>query len=122
MLHANTNRFNPVPWHSRRSEERFKVTAAVSFRWRTEHGDWREGKGITRDMSGSSLFILAYPVPVPGAEVVIRVEVPSLSALRTPIIFHGLGTVVRIEPEHGQPIGFAARVVFDEGDAAEASN
>jgi hypothetical protein len=72
-------------------------------------------------MSGSSLFILAHPVPVPDSSIMVTVGIPSLSK-RTPIVFHGHGRVVRIEPEEGQPIGFAAAVVFDDGNNGSAGN
>lgn len=100
---------------SRRSGERYKIAAPVSFKWRTEHGDWREGRGVTRDMSGSGLFILAYPVPVPDSPIMVVVEIQSVAPQGKPIAFQGHGRVVRIQPEQGQPIGFAAAVVFDEG-------
>jgi len=99
-----------------RKSPRFVLAAPVWFKWQTDSGTWREGRGITRDMSGNGLFVLAYPVPVPGASLVVTVEMPSLSLLKKPVVIRGQGRVVRIEPQDGQPIGFAAQVLFEDSD------
>lgn len=122
MLRLDTTRELEVSRRSRRGEERYRVAATVSFKWRSEHGDWREGRGITRDISGGGLFILAYPVPVPGSQIVVVVQIPSLSPAKIPIVFQGYGTVVRIEPREGQPVGFAASVLFNDESEPSAAN
>jgi len=95
-------------------EEQYRIAARVWFRWRTSSGAWREGTGITRHIRGAGLFVLAYPVPVPGASISVRVEIPPLGLLKRPIVLCGHGTVTRVEPETGHPIGFDASVVFED--------
>jgi hypothetical protein len=94
--------------------ERYRIAAPVRFKWRTSSGGWREGRGITRNISDSGLFVLAYPVPVPGASIKVTVEIPRMGVLLSPMVLHGEGTVTRVEPEDAQPIGFDASVVLDD--------
>ena len=95
-------------------EEQYRITARVWFRWRTSSGDWREGTGSTRHIRGAGLFVLAYPVPVPGAPISVRVEIPPSGVLTRSIVLRGQGTVTRVEPETGQPLGFDASVIFED--------
>ena len=97
-----------------RPGERYRIAAPVRFKWCTSSGDWRMGKGITRDVSDSGLFVLAYPVPVPGASIKVIVEIPHMGVLDSPIVLYGEGIVTRLEPEDAQPIGFEACVVLDD--------
>jgi hypothetical protein len=97
-----------------RKEHRYMIAAKVWFNWQTEEGRWREGVGTTRDISGNGLFVLADTVPVAGASIRFMVVMPALNLLPRPIAFHGYGKVVRIEPETGVVVGFAAAVTFDD--------
>jgi hypothetical protein len=99
----------------RRSEDRYAISAPVKFKWQTIHGTWRKGNGVTRDISGSGIFILSYPVPVPDAPIVLTLDVPSLSGATGPVVFQGRGRVLRIEAPHGHPLGFGASVVYETG-------
>jgi hypothetical protein len=97
----------------RRSEDRYRLSAAVKFKWQTANGEWRQGSGVTRDVSGSGMFVLAYPVPVPDALIFLLVDVRSAPGSGPTVRFRGRGRVVRIEPSHGFPVGFGASVVFE---------
>ena len=83
------------------------------FNWQTEDDRQPEGKGITRDMSGSGLFVLTDAVPAAGASIVVMVVMPALEMLQKPVAFHGHGKVVRIESVGGL-FGFAAEITFDD--------
>ena len=96
--------------------ERYCIAAPVWFKWRTSSGSWREGRGTTRYINDREVLVLAYPVPVPGSSIVLRVEIPTMGRLASPLVMRGEGTVTRIEPEQGQPIGFHATVSLDDED------
>lgn len=99
--------------------ERYRIVAPIRFRWKTDSGSWREGSGITRDVSQGGVFVLCHPVPVPGSAIEVTVELPPLGGLKAPLVLHGKGTVVRVEPNGaGPPIGFSAAVVLEDDEAA----
>ena len=98
--------------------ERYRIAAPVWFKWRTSSGSWREGRGTTRYINDREVLVLAYPVPVPGSSIVLRVEIPTMGRLASPLVMRGEGTVTRIEPEEGQPIGFHATVSLDDEDCS----
>ena len=96
--------------------ERYRIAALVSFEWLTGSGEWRRGNGVTRDISSSELFILCYPVPVPGAPIKLRVEMPPTDILKRPIVLRGEGTVECVEPEIGQPVGCSVSAVLEDDE------
>ena len=98
------------------SAERYRISASVFFKWLTSSGSWREGRGITRYMNDREVMVLSYPVPVPGSSIVLRVELPTMGLLVSPLVLQGEGTVTRVEPEWGQPIGFHVAVSLDDED------
>jgi len=96
--------------------DRYEITAPVIFEWLTSSGEWRQGRGVTRDISTSGLFLLSYPVPVPGSPIKITVELPSMGLHKKPVVLRGEGTVMGVEPEAGQPIGCSVSVALDDGE------
>jgi hypothetical protein len=101
--------------------ERYRIAASVWFRWRTSSGSWREGRGTTRYLNDREVLVLSYPVPVPGSFIVLRVEIPTMGRLVSPLVMRGEGTVTRVEPEGGQPIGFHVAVSLDDEDRCLSS-
>jgi len=100
-----------------RRGQRYIIASKVWFNWQTKDGCWLEGAGITRDISEDGLFVLTDTLPTVGALIVVVVEMPALKMLPGPITYRGSGKVVRIEPEVGEPCGFAAAVTFDDQDS-----
>jgi hypothetical protein len=96
--------------------EQYRIAASVWFKWRTSSGSWREGRGTTRYINDREIFVLAYPVPVPGSPIVLRVEIPTMGRLPSPLEMRGEGTVTRVEPEGSHPIGFHVAVSLDDED------
>lgn len=98
---------------------RYRITAGVRFRWQTAAGVWRDGKGISRDISGFGISVISSCIPVPGADVEVTVHLP-VPWTRTAFL-RGSGVVLRLQPESGHPWGFAASVLFEEElhDASE---
>jgi hypothetical protein len=90
---------------------RYRVAAEVRFCWQTSNG-WRSGAGITRDLSGYGVSVISSAVPVPGNAIEMIVHFP---VSWTPSAYlHSRGEVLRLQPELGQPWGFAASLRFDE--------
>lgn len=91
---------------------RYRIAAEVRFRWQTSAGTWRDGVGTSRDISAYGISVLSSPVPVPGSAIEVSVKLPVTWARSSSL--RGSGVVLRLQPESGQPWGFAASVVFDE--------
>lgn len=101
--------------------ERYHIAASVWFKWRTSSGSWREGRGTTRYINDREVLVLSYPVAVPGSSIVLRVEIPTMGRLVSPLVMRGEGTVTRVEPEAGQPIGFHVVVSLDDEDRSSTT-
>ena len=93
----------------RRALRRYKMTAPVQFRWK-EHDAWREGYGVTRDISVGGVFIrCSLEVPL-DAPIEIKMTVPKFFANMTAKQFlQGTGIITRVNPDEG----FAAQVNFE---------
>jgi hypothetical protein len=91
---------------------RYRIAAAVTFSWQTSSGECRQGNGISRDISAYGISVICSALPVPGSPVELTVNLPVPWAKAA--FLRGRGTVVRLQPEQGQPWGFAATLTFDE--------
>ena len=80
-----------------RQNHRYRLTAQVSFTCGYANGDVREGKGLTRDISKSGIFILAPAAPPLDTAVILEVNLPLSEAPGTKLRSHG--RVIRIEAE-----------------------
>ncbi len=80
-----------------RQDHRYRLTAQVSFTWEYAHGDIREGKGLTRDISKSGIFVLTPAAPPLDTAVLLEVILPLPETPGTKLRSHG--HVIRIEPE-----------------------
>ena len=91
---------------------RFAIAARVSFWWQSTVGPMRQATGISRDISACGISIISSAIPIPGDQIEVMVELPrgvaSTSAL------HGRGVVLRLQPQTGQPWGFAVSVNFEQ--------
>ena len=50
--------------NERRRGWRYRISAEVWFRWQTGSGAWRDGRGISKDISGHGICVLCSDVPV----------------------------------------------------------
>ena len=80
-----------------RQNHRYRLTAQVSFTWEFTSGDIHEGKGLTRDISKSGIFVLTPAAPPLDAAVLLEVILPLPETPGTKLRSHG--HVIRIEPE-----------------------
>jgi hypothetical protein len=86
----------------KRAGARFSVSTPVAFTWDSGRGS-EMAEGVTRDISGQSLFVWSSEVPPADAKVCCRVFLPSRSPDSPPIRCDLYGRVVRTEtppPEH----------------------
>jgi hypothetical protein len=60
----------------RRKEIRYRMSAAVIFRWKGPDNERFQGEGVTRDMSVAGVFVLTATCPPANAEVQIEVLLP----------------------------------------------
>ena len=96
----------------RQRGRRYRISAAVAFTWQTPSGELRQSTGISRDISGHGISVVASSIPIPGSPIEVTVNLPVPWA-RTAML-RGRGVVLRLHPEMGQPWGFAASIEFDE--------
>jgi hypothetical protein len=96
----------------RQRGRRFAIVASVKFSWTGSDGKRNAGRGRTCDISIYGAFIWAWPVPLPGTEVEVSVEIPALVTGGAPLRLHGSGTVLRVDPADAQAHGFAIAVNF----------
>ncbi len=93
----------------RRQETRYGLRARANFRWKDREKIDHEGKGFTRDISPTGIFVYADSHPPPEAVIRIEVLLPLAeggSALR----MRAKARVLRADsPTLGEPqAGFAA--------------
>jgi hypothetical protein len=95
-----------------RKHNRYRLDAPVSFIWRDERGDQREGTGRTRDIGLEGVFVLTEACPPLMASVHIELLLPKLHSEARTLVAQGDGQVIRVEPGglSGMRSGFAARV------------
>jgi hypothetical protein len=79
----------------RRLHERFDLEASASFSWKDEGGIRWRGRGLTRDISETGVFIVAADVPPSGSPV--RLEVHAYSEAGPGLLMQTKGKVVRVE-------------------------
>ena len=92
----------------RRHHTRFDLQATARFFWRDAAGIRFEGKGLTRDISETGVFVLTPHLPPSGTPV--RLEVRAVSVSGSDLLMQSKGHVVRVEGS-AQPadgFGFAA--------------
>jgi hypothetical protein len=106
-------------WTDRRKNgPRFSISAPAVFQWKQEEGTSLEGNGVTRDISAHGIFVMAQAAPQASCEVEVSV------ALRPPVFrganlhLRGVGSVVRVDSEGSEIVGFAAFITFSTDKTA----
>jgi len=92
----------------RRNHKRFEVVATARFSWTDLRGNRWRGRGRTRDISETGVFVVTPDCPPSGATV--RLEVRAASLSRSGLMMQAKGQVVRVEVGKSAPAiaGFAA--------------
>lgn len=98
--------------------QHFPVKAATRFLWHDGDGALRMGVGTTCDISRHGVFVAADCVPAADAEVQLIVDMTLPGPDRQTVQLLGQGVTVRIARRDGQPVGFAAEVLFQPGWAS----
>ena len=78
---------------------RYPVQARVSFQWKDEGGDLRQGEGTTRDISEAGAFVFAPDCPPVGADVELRISLVELPQATSPLPIELAGQVLRIDQD-----------------------
>lgn len=92
----------------RRHHKRFNLEATARFSWTDAVGVRWQGRGLTRDISETGVFVLTPHCPPSGVNVRLQVRNSDLST--SGLMMQTRGQVVRVEPSE-QPhstAGFAA--------------
>jgi PilZ domain len=95
-----------------RKSRRYRPVAPALFMWEGSDGSLMEGRGAIRDISDRGVYVTAELAPPLGARLDVDVLLPPPEAASNSVELHGEGTVVRIDREAEQIIGFAASVAF----------
>jgi hypothetical protein len=76
---------------------RYPVKAPVSFWWKDESGDQRQGEGTSRDVSETGTFVFAPGCPPVGADVALRIFLVALPGATRVLRMEVDGRVLRVE-------------------------
>jgi hypothetical protein len=111
-----------------RKAKRNRLSAPALFMWVPQDGNLQNGKGVTRDINASGVYIVTDALPTVGALVQLEVLLPKLEFPGLGMSMAGEGVVLRVEPSGSQGAspsesGFAASVHFyPEGTGSGLSN
>jgi hypothetical protein len=100
-----------------RKAKRYRLSAPAFFLWAPQGGKPQSGRGVTRDINASGVYILADDLPPVGALVQLDILLPKLEDPGFGMSLAGEGVVLRVEPRGSQgagtsKAGFAASVQF----------
>jgi len=101
----------------RRYTRRYKLTNPVDYWWPAPGGTVQASRGLTLDISGNGVMIIARKCPPKGVRIQTTIHIARHNDSDCPLELHGEGIVVRIEPgkanKPGQrQRGFAASMHF----------
>jgi len=105
-----------------RKAKRYRLRAPAHFLWAPQDGKPQSGKGVTRDINASGVYVLANELPPVGALVQLDILLPKLGDPGVGMSLAGEGVVLRVEPQGTGTSrgGFAASVQFYPEAAASA--
>jgi len=96
-----------------RKANRYRLSVPVLFMWAPQNGSPQSGRGITRDINPSGVFVLTKSPPAVGSLVQMEVLLPKLTDSSPGMHLNGEGVVLRVEPcERGAESGFSAAIHF----------
>ena len=91
-----------------RKSMRYPVKAPVSFWWKDENGNRRQGAGTSRDVSETGTFVFALGCPPVGADIALRIFLVALPGATRILRMEVDGRVLRVEEATGSGrCGFA---------------
>ena len=95
----------------RRQQPRYGLCARVDFRWKGREKIYQQGKGFTRDISRTGMFVYANSHPPPKADICVEVFFPPLAEGVSTLRMSAKARVLRVDrPASGEPqAGFALR-------------
>jgi PilZ domain len=93
---------------------RYPVQARVSFCWKGEDGDPRQGEGTSRDISETGTFVFAPDCPPVGAGVELRIFLVALPLATKSLRMELAGRVLRVE-QTAAGMGSSGFAVLTEG-------
>jgi hypothetical protein len=111
-----------------RKAKRYRLSAPALFMWAPQDGNLQNGKGVTRDINASGVYIVTDALPTVGALVQLEVLLPKLEFPGVGMFMAGEGVVLRVESSGSQGAspserGFAASMHFyPEATASALSN
>ncbi len=97
-----------------RRAKRYRLSVPALFTWAPQEGKPRNGKGVTRDVNASGVYVLTDVLPPVGALVQLDILIPKLEDPGFGMSLAGEGVVLRVEPQGAgtSEAGFAASVQF----------
>lgn len=105
-----------------RKTKRYRLSAPTLFLWAPHEGKPKSGKGVTRDINASGVYVITDVLPPVGALLQLDVLIPKLEDPGFGMSLAGEGVVLRVEPQgpegaHSEG-GFAASVQFHPEESA----
>ena len=94
-----------------RKATRYRLSAPALFMWASVDGRPKNGRGVTRDINTSGVFIETDALPPVGARVQIEIVLPKLADSGPGMHLQGEGLVLRCG-EGATQYGFAASAQF----------
>ena len=100
-----------------RKAKRYQLSAPARFMWAPQDRKPHSGKGVTRDINASGVYVLTDELPAVGALIQLNILLPKLEDPGFGMSLAGEGVVLRVEPRGAQgngtsKPGFAASVQF----------
>jgi hypothetical protein len=117
MKEAKRNPIENLAGSERRRSTRYQIRGATWFQWEAEHGERREGTGVTHDISKAGAFIETAARPPVGARVKVVVTVSSGANGEMQVRLCGAGDVRHVQHDAEPESGFGAWVGFHTAGA-----
>ena len=95
-----------------RKAKRYQLKAPALFVWAPQEGKPQSGKGVTRDINTSGVYILTEKLPPVGARLQMEISLPKLVDSGSGMHLQGEGVVLRCEGGDPTKSGFAASAQF----------
>ncbi len=91
---------------------RYRLSAPASFMWAPQDGRPNNGRGVTRDINTSGVFVETDTLPPVGARVQMEIVLPKLADSSPGMHLQGEGIVLRCSYGDAAQRGFAASAQF----------
>lgn len=95
-----------------RKAKRYWLSAPALFVWAPKNGKPQCGRGVTRDINTSGVYVVTDALPPVGARVQIEIVLPKLANASPGMHLEGEGIILRCESGDATKFGFAASAHF----------